>query len=426
LPEQARRDDIGHGRQSTVGDSVAKLEKLSFQSSDGLELAGRVDRPAGPLRAWALFAHCFTCSKDIAAASRISRALTEHGVGVFRFDFTGLGSSEGEFANINFSSNVRDLFAATDAMREHLGAPTLLIGHSLGGAAVLAAAGEIPEVRAVCTIGAPSDPGHLRHLFVNEEEDIRAAGQAEVSIGGRRFTIQSQFLDDIAEQPQAARIASLKRALLVFHAPHDQVVGIDNARAIFVAAKHPKSFVSLDDADHLLSKKRDAEYVATVLAGWATRYLPEVDHEVTAHGVVRVTSSPNGKFLQEVRAGKHLILADEPTSSGGDDAGLTPYDLLLAGLGACTSMTLRMYADRKGLPLEGVKVELRHHRIHSDDCDDCESSGGQVDVIDREITIHGDLDEKVRTRLLQIADKCPVHRTLHNEIKVRTVEVRGE
>jgi uncharacterized OsmC-like protein/fermentation-respiration switch protein FrsA (DUF1100 family) len=403
--------------------------KITFTGVDGQALAARLDSPAGPVRAYALFAHCFTCSKDIFAASRIARGLAEKGIAVLRFDFTGLGASEGEFANTNFSSNVQDLLAAAEHLRQHYQGPAILIGHSLGGAAVLAAAGDIPECKAVATIGAPADPAHVAHNFQPNLEEIEAKGEASVQLAGRSFTIKKQFLDDVREQRLSQRIASLKRALLVFHAPLDETVGIDNATQIFVAAKHPKSFVSLDKADHLLSRHEDAGYVAEVLAAWAARYLPsaEKDEKETqpVKGVV-VRSTGQGRFTQEVLARHHRLLADEPKSvEGALDLGPSPYEYLLAGLGACTSMTLRMYADRKGWPLEGVSVALDHGRIHAEDCSDCATKEGKVDEISRELTLSGPLDEAQRERLLEIADMCPVHRTLENEIKIRTRERKG-
>jgi len=397
-------------------------EKFTFTGVDGSELAARLDLPAGPPRAYALFAHCFTCTKDIFAASRIADGLTAAGIAVLRFDFTGLGHSQGEFANANFSSNVADLVRAADMLRETRQAPQILIGHSLGGAAVLAAAGEVPECRAVATIAAPFDPGHVAHLFAGAADEIAAAGEAEVEIAGRRFTIRRQFLDDIAEQPQRERIANLRKALLVFHGPRDEIVGIDNASEIFIAARHPKSFVSLDDADHLLTRRADAGYVADVLAAWAGRYLDPLPATVAppraAAGTVVVQETGEGLFTQAIAAGPHALRADEPASYGGNDSGPTPYDLLLAGLGACTTMTLRLYARRKQWPLQRARVSLRHEKIHAEDCTDCETREGRIDHIEREITLEGPLDAEQRAALLAIADRCPVHRTLHAEVKI--------
>jgi putative redox protein len=398
--------------------------KVTFKGAEGETLAARLDSPAGSAKAYALFAHCFTCSKDIFAATRIARGLAERGIAVLRFDFTGLGASEGEFANTNFSSNVQDLLAAADFLRQEREAPSILVGHSLGGAAVLAAAGELPECRAVATIGAPADPAHVAHNFQPDLAEIETKGLAEVTLAGRRFTIKKQFLEDVKEQSLQEKVAHLKRALLVFHAPLDATVGIDNATKIFVAAKHPKSFVSLDKADHLLSRHEDAAYVAEVLAAWASRYLPAHEQAGAANtpkGVLVRTAAEGGAYTQEVYAEGHRLLADEPASvPGGKDLGPSPYGYLLAGLGACTSMTLRMYADRKDWPLEKVSVKLTHGRIHAEDCADCEREEGMIDEIRCELTIEGPLDADQRARLLEIADRCPVHRTLENEIKIRT------
>jgi uncharacterized OsmC-like protein/alpha/beta superfamily hydrolase len=402
---------------------AGRSEKITFANMSGEQLAARLDLPAGAPRAYALFAHCFTCSKDIFAASRISQGLAERGFAVLRFDFTGLGASEGEFANTNFSSNISDLVSAADHLREQHEAPRVLIGHSFGGAAVLAAAGRVPEAVAVATIGAPADFGHVAHLFAASRAEIEAKGEAEVVLAGRRFRVKQQLLDDIQQHKLAEHVAALRRALIVFHAPRDEIVGIENAAQIFRAAKHPKSFVSLDDADHLLGRREDATYVAEVLTAWASRYLPIRDIAPEAsppEGEVRVAETGAGRFAQDVHIGRHRLRADEPESFGGNDAGPGPYDLLLASLGACTSMTLRMYAERKGLPLDRIEVRLTRDKIHAEDCKDCETREGKLDEIRREVRIEGELDAAQRSRLLEIADKCPVHRTLTSEIKIRT------
>jgi putative redox protein len=398
---------------------------IRFPGALGTLLTARLDLPATAPSAFALFAHCFTCSKDTLAASRISAALTERGFGVLRFDFTGLGGSEGDFANTNFSSNIADLIAAAAWLREHHRAPKILIGHSLGGAAVVAAAAQIPEAAAVATIGAPFDPGHVRHMLQSATAEIESAGEAEVALAGRKFRIKKQFLDDIANYNSRERIAGLRRALLLFHSPRDTTVDIENAAQIYAAAKHPKSFVSLDNADHLLTSKEDAIYVASVLAAWASRYietpLPQAQTTtVDETGTVAVSETREGKFTQEIRAGKHQLRADEPASAGGSDSGPSPYDLLLAGLGACTSMTIRMYADLKQLPLEHVTVRLRHDKIHAEDCAECQTREGKIDRIEREIELTGALDDAQRAKLLEIANKCPVHRTLHSEVVIPT------
>jgi uncharacterized OsmC-like protein/alpha-beta hydrolase superfamily lysophospholipase len=403
-------------------ENAMPAERFDFPNAAGERLAALLDRPAGQPRAFALFAHCFTCGKDIRAAKRIAEGLTARGIAVLRFDFTGLGASEGEFANTNFSSNVADLVAAANHLRHTHQAPAILIGHSLGGAAVLAAAGEVPEARAVVTIAAPADPSHVTGLLKDRVEEIRARGEVEVTLAGRAFRIRREFLDDVAEQRLDERIRNLRKALLVMHAPTDAIVGIDNASHIFLTAKHPKSFVSLADADHLLSKKRDDVYVADVIAAWSERYLdmaPTPEAAAVAPGTVVVTETRQGKFQQTIAAGRHSLLADEPVDVGGLDSGLAPYDLLLAGLGACTAMTLRLYAERKQLPLERVSVKLSHARIHAADCETCETKEGMLDRIDKEITVEGPLDEEARARLLEIAEKCPVNRTLKSEIDIR-------
>ena len=387
-------------------------------------LAARLDMPAARPFAYALFAHCFTCSKDTLAAVRVSRALTLRGIAVLRFDFTGLGGSEGEFASTNFSSNVQDLVAAAEWLRREHEAPKILIGHSFGGAAVLAAAAAVPEATAVVTIAAPAEPSHVRALLEPSVQDIEREGEARVVLADRVFTIRKQFLDDIAETKMQAHIESLRKALLVFHSPRDTTVAISNATRIFIAAKHPKSFVSLDTADHLLTRETDAVYVAEVLAAWAARYVDlalwdESPPAEAADGVV-VTETRRGKFMQEVRAGAHRFIADEPASYGGDDAGPSPYDLLVAALGACTAMTIRLYAERKQWPLERVSVRLKHDKVHAEDCAHCETREGRIDRIEREIELAGMLDANQRAALLEIADKCPVHRTLHSEVWIST------
>ena len=401
-----------------------RTERFDFPNAQGHTLTALLQQPpAAESTSYALFAHCFTCSKDSRAARRISDALAARGIAVLRFDFTGLGSSEGEFANTDFSSNIDDLVAAADHLRTTRQAPALLIGHSLGGAAVLAAAARIPESRAVATIGAPSDPSHVTNLFADQITVIRERGEGAVSIGGREFRIRRDFLDDVAEHRLLDQVAGMRKALMILHSPTDQVVSIDNASAIFAAARHPKSFISLDGADHLLARRSDARYAGDLIAQWCQRYLPptaEVPAEEQAAGTVVVGETGQGRFQQSVTMGEHRLIADEPVDVGGSDSGPSPYDLLLAALGACTSMTLRMYAERKSIPLEHVSVLLRHAKIHASDCANCETSQGQIDRIDRTITLDGDLDEATRARLLEIADKCPVHRTLTSEVDIRT------
>lgn len=400
-------------------------ERFQFTGSEGQQLAAALDTPDGAISAYALFAHCFTCGKDVLAAQRIAVALAAKGIAVLRFDFTGLGSSEGDFANSTFSSNVADLVRAADHLRETRKAPAILIGHSLGGAAILAAAGQIPDAKAVVTIAAPSDPAHVTGFFRDQIEDIRKLGKVEVALAGRPFQIKREFLDDIAEHGLMTHVANLRKALLIMHAPTDDTVSIDNATQIFVAAKHPKSFVSLADADHLLTDRRDASYVADVIAAWAERYIePVVIDNATQTGEaprkVVVRETRNSKFQNTVSIGPHHLIADEPAAAGGEDSGPGPYDFLLAGLGACKSMTMRLYADRKSFPLERATVTLNHGKIYAKDCAECETKEGMLDQIEVAIGLEGPLDADQRKRILEIADKCPVHRTLTSEIRIVT------
>lgn len=416
--------------------------RLKFSGAFGDELVGRLELPdpaqttSGEPVAYALFAHCFTCSKDLKAVGWISRALVERGIAVFRFDFTGIGESAGDFEDTDFSSNLDDLEAAASFLRDHYRAPRILIGHSLGGAAVLAVGGRIPEAEVVATIGAPSDTEHLRETLVRRAPELEERGEAEVQLGPRSFRIKKRFLEDLAQDHVTEALADLGRPLLIFHSPVDDVVGIDHARRLYQAARHPKSFISLDRADHLLRDERDARYVGEVLAAWAGRYVSlegavadgdqDAGQEPGApprEGVVVVEGGPQS-FTQQVRSRSHRLVADEPTSIGGADLGPGPYELLLAGLGACTSMTLRMYADHKQWPLQGVRVELEHDRVHAEDCETCSdeqrAGGGRLDKITRRIRVDGDLDQEQRERLLEIANRCPVHRTLTGEIHVHS------
>lgn len=399
------------------------ITRFVFPGSQGVELAGRLDRPPNPHRAVALMAHCFTCGKDLAAVSRIAAGLVAEGFAVLRFDFTGLGSSEGEFANTDFTSNVGDLVAAADALRADLEAPRLLVGHSLGGAAALVAASRIPEVSAVATIGAPADPAHVTGLLdADALHRIATEGAAEVQLAGRPFTIRREFLDDVSGQRLTEAVGRLRTALLVLHSPVDELVAVEHARRIFEAARHPKSFVSLDRADHLLSERADADYVARVLSAWSSRFLPdptEVQGSPPPEGHVVVEETGTGPFTQQVYAGNHSFLADEPPGVG-DDTGPSPYDLLLASLGTCTSMTIRMYARRRGLPLDRVRVTLTHRRHHAEDSGDPDGRPQAITVIERRIELIGELDDDQRAKLAEIAGKCPVHRTLEGDIQVQT------
>lgn len=403
--------------------------KATFKNAQGESLAGLLELPDGPIKSYALFAHCFTCSKDINAASRITRALAWQGIAVLRFDFTGLGNSDGDFSNTNFSSNLQDLVSAAEFLEAEYEAPTLLIGHSLGGAAVLAIAQQLPSVKAVATIGAPATANHVQHLFTKARDEILDKGSTSVDLGGRSFTIKRQFIDDLERHNSLQHIGELKKALIVFHSPVDTTVSIDEAGRIYSAAKHPKSFVSLDDADHLLSRREDAEYVANVLSAWVERYLDRNDAKPSdAPSVVKpgsvIVREHNKQFTREVFTEKHRFIADEPIALGGSDLGANPYELLLAALGCCTSMTLRMYANHKKIALHDITVELMHHRIHVDDCNTCEQQEKLVDKIERTITLIGDLDDKQRARLIEIANLCPVHKTLENQIHIETKESR--
>lgn len=397
-------------------------EKLTFEGHDGTTLAARLDMPEGPYLATALFAHCFTCSKDIPAARRIAGRLASMGIAVLRFDFTGLGHSQGEFANTSFSSNVQDLHKAAEYLAGRGMAPGLLIGHSLGGAAVIRAAEGIASLRAVVTLGAPHDPEHVTHNFADALPRIAENGMAQVDLGGRAFCISQAFVEDVQAEALDKALGAMKAALLVMHAPLDAVVGIENATRIFMAKKHPKSFVTLDDADHLISRPQDAEYAAGVIAAWAGRYLdlaPPAPPPGAPEGIVRVSEADPKGFLQDVQSGpSHHVLADEPVAYGGTNRGMSPYGFLSAGLGACTAMTIRMYARRKGWPLEHVQVDISHDKVHAQDA----SSSGpdKVDRFLRQITLTGNLSDEQRNKLLEIADKCPVHRTLERSSTVET------
>lgn len=396
------------------------FKKHHFENPDGDELAAHLDLPdTESPRAFALFAHCFTCSKDLHALGAISRALTRQRIAVLRFDFTGLGESEGDFADTNFSSNVDDLVVAADFLAEHYDAPRILVGHSLGGAAVLQAANRVDSVQAVSTIAAPHDPEHVKRHLDDAIEEIEAKGEARITLAGRTFTIRKQFLDDLAATRMEDTIRTLDRALLLFHSPIDRIVGVENAARIFQAAKHPKSYISLDDANHLLTDRADAEYVGVVLGAWARKYVNTEEPE-EKHPEGQVVTRTGDAYRTDIQAGRHALVGDEPEDVGGDDAGPTPYDYLLSALGSCTGMTLRMYADRKEWPLDETIVRLSHEKIHAEDCEHCDTQKGRIDHVEREIEVRGDLDPDQRERLLEIANKCPVHRTLHSEVDVRS------
>ncbi|MBD3226015.1 MAG: alpha/beta fold hydrolase [Caldithrix sp.] len=401
-----------------------KTQKINFTNREGQELAARLEFPVDQQpHHFAVFAHCFTCSKNLNAVRNISNGLTRNGFAVLRFDFTGLGESEGDFADTNFSSNVNDLVDAAGYLAEHYQAPVLLVGHSLGGSAVLLASKYLESVKAVTTIGAPFEPEHVKHLLQDSVETIERKGTATVSIGGRPFEIKKQFLDDIKSVKLSKQLAELRKALLIMHSPQDTTVGIDNAAQIYQAAKHPKSFITLDGADHLLSKKEDSFYAGQMIGNWAQRYIqiPKRD-ALKSQNQVAVRTGESG-FTTEIKAGVHQLVADEPESVGGNDYGPNPYDYLVAGLGACTSMTLRMYADRKRWDVKEIKVHLDHQKIHCEDCEQNENRSSKIDFIERSIELEGELSDEQRQRLLEIADKCPVHRTLHSQIKVKTILV---
>jgi putative redox protein len=395
-------------------------QRIHFKNKDQQQLAARLALPPhGRVQAYTLFAHCFTCTKNLKAIKNINRALTQAGFAVLSFDFTGLGESEGDFADTNFSSNVEDLEAAAAFLEKEYEAPRLLIGHSLGGTAVLMASRRMKSADAVVTIGAPAEAGHVSRLFAGEHDAIRQKGEAEVSIGGRPFLIKKQFLDDLEALNREKILAKLNRALLVMHAPGDKVVGIDNAATIYQEALHPKSYISLDTADHLLSRAEDSLYAGSMIAAWVSRYLDRRAHTPLTTDK-QVVSRTADSFTTEIQTDQHDLLADEPLDAGGEDLGPSPYELLNASLGACTGMTLRMYANHKKWPLDEVRVHLQHQKIHAKDCEGCENSSQKIDVIERVIELEGDLTEAQRKRLMEIARKCPVHKTLSASVKVES------
>ena len=402
-------------------------EPVTFSNGRGQTLAGRIDYPVtGKPIGYALYAPCFTCSKNLRAIGHIAKTLAQHGIATLRFDFTGLGESEGDFADTNFTTSVGDFMAATHFLRDNYEAPEIVIGHSLGGAVALAATHDLPKVKAVVTIAAPASPAHIERHLIGDLERIHAAGEAEVRLAGRPIVIRDQLLHDIADIDLTGAIGSLGRPLLVLHSPIDNTVGVENAAQIFGAARHPKSFVSLDTADHLISGEADARYVAEVIASWSTRYISgdltshsQPDFVAGAPESVTTVRTETG-FRTDIISNGFALVADEPASVGGGNTGPTPYDYLLTALGSCTSMTLRMYADRKGWPLESAAVRLTHRKIHAADCSICETEKGMIDEIQREITLVGDLDREQRQRLMEIADRCPVHRTMHGEVAIHS------
>ena len=400
-----------------------QFQKLYFKNQDGKRLAARLDLPLDEKpTAFAVFAHCFTCTKNFNAVVNINRALALHGIAVLRFDFTGLGESEGDFAETSFSSNVADLVSAADFLRDAYEAPRLLIGHSLGGAAVIQAAQRIPSAEAVSTIAAPAElKGLFRFMDGPPLEELEKEGETTINISGRDFKIKKQFLSDLQQGNMEEAIRALRRPLLIFHSPVDQIVSIDQAAKIFTAARHPKSFISLDKAEHLLANREDSLFVGSMLAAWALKYLKISERkynqpELSDNQIIARTGKTG--FRTEIIANGHRLVADEPIPVGGANSGPTPYDLLVSALGACTGMTIRMYADRKKLPLDSIIVRLRHEKIHAEDCLDCEDKGSKIDSIEREIELQGDLDQSIRQRILEIANRCPVHRTLESRSRI--------
>lgn len=400
-----------------------KTIKLQFKNADGLSLSARLEQPVDkqPL-AYAIFAHCFTCTKNLLAVTNISRALTAKGIAVLRFDFTGLGESEGDFADTNFSSNVQDLSYAAAHLAEHYEAPRIIIGHSLGGAAVLMAASQIASIEAVATVGAPADTPHLTHLFQNSLDEIESTGEAIVSLGGRPFKIKKQFVTDLEATDLKSHLRALKKPLLILHSPQDETVDISNAEKIYINAMHPKSYISLDGADHLLSRKEDSLYVGDMIASWAARYIDletKSDTLVTDHQVVVRNEKEHG-FFSEIMANGHYLTADEPKSIGGSDLAGTPYDLLIASLGACTAITIRMYAKHKGIDLQEVKVHMTREKRHAPDAENTDDPKSKLEFIDLDLELHGNLSEEERQGILRIAHKCPVHKTLVNGLTINT------
>lgn len=399
-----------------------RSERITFTNAEGIELSGRLELPLNekPLN-FAIFAHCFTCSKDLRAVRNITLALSQKGFGVLRFDFTGLGQSGGDFENTNFTSNVNDIQAAADFLKNNYQAPDLLIGHSLGGTAVLMAGSKMDHVKAIATIGAPSHPEHVLKMLREDMEEIRKQGKATVTLAGREFRITSQFVEDVQEQTLKKTLEEMRnKSVLILHSPQDETVEVSNARQLYEILHHPKSFVSLDGADHLLSEGSDSLYAGDVIAAWVQRYIDKEEKEPLKTDEQIVALLDEGPFLTEILAGPHHLLADEPVEVGGSNLGPTPYEFLGSGLGACTAMTIKMYSDRKGWPLEEVKVHLSYDSNYLEDCEQCENEDRKIGKFERIVELRGDLDKDQRQRLLQIAEKCPVHKTLHQGVNIET------
>ncbi|WP_026451519.1 bifunctional alpha/beta hydrolase/OsmC family protein [Aequorivita capsosiphonis] len=398
------------------------IQKVNFTNKDKEQLAGRLELPLDRKpHNYVIFAHCFTCTKNLTAIRNVGRALTNAGFGVLRFDFTGLGESEGDFENTNFSGNVEDLVEAADFLKENFMAPTLIIGHSLGGAAAMFAATQLPSIKAVAVINSPSSPSHVMHLLKDSEQEITKNGKAKVNLGGVDFTIKKQFLDDLKNKSLSNVVSDFRKALLILHSPQDKIVGIKNAEEIYKAAHHPKSFISLDGVDHLLSKKEDSKYVGEVIAGWASRYVEiPPEEELKSKSKVAASLNKDENFTTNLKLGDHYLIADEPTTFGGNNFGPSPYEFLSAGLAACTAMTIQMYATRKKWEVENVSVHINYSKDHAVDCEHCEEDSAKIDTFNRDIRFKGNLTDEQKNRLLEIADKCPVHKTLHSKTQVIT------
>lgn len=394
---------------------------VNFTNAIGQKLAASLEIPLeGKPIAFAIFAHCFTCNKNLNAVRNISRSLSLNGIAVLRFDFTGLGQSEGEFSETGLSHNVEDILASANFLTKNYKAPTLLIGHSFGGTAVLMAASRIASIKAVVTINSPFDPGHVKHLFENKIEEIKKRGKAKVNIGGRSFYLKDDFINDLDNTDLKSMVKKFKKALLVMHSPQDKIVGIKEAADLYKAAMHPKSFISLDGTDHFISNEEDSIYIGNIIGSWVRKYIPKPEDEPleSERGVMARTG--NDSFTTEIKTGKHFLIADEPESFGGKNLGPTPYDFLLSSLGACTGMTLQMYAKRKNWPLENVMVFLEHGKIHAEDSKEKEGRKNMIDHISVKIQLEGNISNEQKERLLEIALKCPVHKTLHSEILIDT------
>lgn len=399
------------------------IEKVTFTNKDEEQLAGRLELPLNQRpHNFVIFAHCFTCTKNLIAVKNISRKLTAAGFAVLRFDFTGLGESEGDFENTNFSGNVDDLVEAAQFLEAKYQSPTVIIGHSLGGAAAIYAANRISTIKAVAVINSPSDPAHVKNLLRNSTEEINKTGKATVNLGGVDFTIKKQFLDDLKNKSLKNVGGDFRKSLLILHSPQDKIVGIKNAEDLYIAAHHPKSFISLDGIDHLLTEKEDSAYVGKVIASWASRYvsIPE-EKVIKSKSKVAARLDDVENFTTQLKLGDHNYLADEPTSYSGNNFGPSPYELLSAGLAACTVMTIQMYARRKKWEVKEVICHVDYSKDHAVDCEHCTDDTAKIDTFKRKISFHGNLSEEQIKKLLEIADKCPVHKTLHTETQIITV-----